>query len=125
MLDLFFGDTPSGWTRHTNLATVKVGLFTSDPGEAGGGTEVSGNNYSRISITNNSTNFAAASSGVKVNSVDFFSAVASGTWGSMTHWVLFDNAGNPLYYGSLGGTVTVANGDQVVIRAGNLIISED
>ena len=36
-----------GATAYTAPATLYVGLFTSNPGETGGGTEVSGGSYAR------------------------------------------------------------------------------
>jgi hypothetical protein len=54
----------------TNTATRPtawyVGLFTAAPSDTGGGTEVSGNGYARVAITNNATNFPARQYGIWV-----------------------------------------------------------
>ena len=51
-------------TTYTSVATVYVSLWTSDPTDAGSGTEVSGGSYARQAVT-----FGAPSSGVSTNSV--------------------------------------------------------
>ena len=60
-------------TSYTSPTTVYVGLYTSDPGEANTGTEVSGGSYARKSAT-----FNAPSNGVCTNSaaVEFDQATA-------------------------------------------------
>jgi len=46
-------------TTYTSVATVYVSLWTSDPTDAGSGTEVSGGSYARTAVT-----FGAPSNGV-------------------------------------------------------------
>jgi hypothetical protein len=96
-------------TTFTSPATVYAGLFTSDPTEAGTGTEVSGGSYARKAIT-----FAAPSNGVTTNSAaacEFDQA--TGSWGTITHFAIFDalTTGNMLYYGALTTSKTIASGD--------------
>ena len=57
-----------GTTTYTKPSAVYVGLFTVTPGEAGGGTEVTGGSYARQAAT-----FGAASSGATTNNsnIDF------------------------------------------------------
>ena len=52
-------------TSYTSPATVYVALFTSDPTDAGTGTELSGNGYARTAVT-----FGSPSNGVTTNSAD-------------------------------------------------------
>ena len=96
-------------TTYTSPATVYAGLFTSDPTDAGSGTEVSGGSYARKAIT-----FAAPSNGVTTNSAaacEFDQA--TGSWGTITHFGIFDarTTGNLLYHGALTASKTIASGD--------------
>jgi len=96
-------------TSYTSPATVYAGLFTSDPTDAGSGTEVSGGSYARKAIT-----FAAPSNGVTTNSAaacEFDQA--TGSWGTITHFGIFDalTTGNLLYHGALTTAKTIASGD--------------
>jgi hypothetical protein len=96
-------------TSYTSPATVYAALFTSDPTDAGSGTECTGSGYARKVIT-----FAAPSNGVTTNSaaaVEFDQATAS--WGTITHFGIFDalTSGNLLYHGALTTSKTIDSGD--------------
>lgn len=95
-------------TSYTSPATVYAGLFTSDPTDAGSGSEVSGGSYARKAIT-----FGAPSNGVSTNSAACEFDQATGSWGSITHFAIFDSltTGNMLYYGALTTSKTIASGD--------------
>jgi len=103
-------------TRPTNWY---VALYTAAPNDAGGGTEVSGNGYSRQSVT-----FAAATSGAgtTANTNDVVFTAAGGSWGTITHIGIFDasTAGNLLWHGSLTASKTVADGDTLQFSTGNI-----
>lgn len=109
-------------TAYTSPTTVYVALFTAAPGEAGGGTEVSGGGYARQAVT-----FSAPSAGSTSNSADITFPTATADWGTITHFAIFDasTGGNMLYYGQLTSSVTVNSGQQLTIPAGNLTISHD
>ena len=109
-------------TAYTSPTTVYVALFTAAPGEAGGGTEVSGGGYARQAVT-----FGAPSAGSTSNSADITFPTATANWGTITHFAIFDasTGGNMLYYGQLTSSVTVNSGQQLTIPAGNLTISHD
>ena len=96
-----------------------VGLFTAAPNDAGGGTEVSGNGYSRQSVT-----FDAATSGAGTtsNSGAVTFTAAGGAWGTITHIGIFDasTSGNLLWHGSLTVSKTVADGDTLQFAVGNI-----
>lgn len=127
VLDLFLGDVPAGYTRPAGLNTLQLALYTTSPGDATGGTEATGGGYARINITNNSTNFPAASAGSKSNGTEFSFTTFTGAVGTIVGWVLFDNSGNRLYWGDLAVAdqkAYVAN-DQFVVPVGLLVISED
>ena len=102
--------------------TVYLALYTSDPTPAKTGTEVNGGAYARKSIT-----FNAPNNGVAVSSLDVLFAVATASWGTVTHIGILDAAtnGNLLYYGALTNTKTIASADQLKIAAGDVSISLD
>lgn len=108
-------------------ATLYIGLFTAAPNADGtGGTEVTGGSYARAAITNNSTEFPAASGGTKsnANAIDF--APASADWGTIVAAVLFDalTGGNRYYFGNLTAARTVLNGDQFGFAATQAVFTE-
>jgi len=109
-----------GTTTYASAATIYVGLFTSAPGETGGGTEVSGGSYARQSAT-----FSAATNGSTTNNanVDYINMPAA----SVVSIGIFDAAtsGNMLLYGALTTPKTTDAGDTLRIASGSLTISID
>lgn len=104
---------------YTDPAAVYLALFTSDPGEAGGGSEVTGGSYARQAIT-----FAAASAGACASSADVvFSGMPAAT---VTHVAIFDasTAGNMLYYKALSPSITAALNDDITFPSGNITVTE-
>ena len=65
-------------TSYTSPTTVYVGLYTSDPTDAGSGTEVSGGSYARQSLS-----VTTASGGVVTSSADVTFPQATASWGSV------------------------------------------
>lgn len=108
-------------------ATLYFALYTSAPSDAGGGTEVTGGGYARVSKTNNLTNFPAASAGSKSNANDIDFGTASADWGTITHVAVLDAAssGNLLFWGALTASKTVQNGDGFKFLATKLVFSLD
>lgn len=91
ILDCFLRNQAAG-----QVATVYIGLFTTAPTDAGGGTEVSGNAYARRSIA-----FDAAVNGVTQNtSTISFPTATPGNWGTIVAAGIFDalTGGNLLYW---------------------------
>lgn len=118
VLDHFLGTAST-----TAPAAVYLALFTSDPTDAGSGTEVStsGTAYSRQSIA-----FSSASSGSTSNSADVeFSQATGSGFGTVTHFGIFDasSAGNLLFHGALTSSKTIDAGDVFKIASGNLSIT--
>jgi hypothetical protein len=112
--DLFFGGT-----SYTPPATYYLALFSAAPNEAGaGGTEITGGGYARLAITNNKTNFSAASGGVVTNALDLEFAASSGAYSAgITHAVLMDasTSGNMISGAiDLPATITINAANQVV-----------
>lgn len=96
-----------------------VALFTSATDDAAGGTEVSGNGYSRQSVT-----FDAATSGTGTTSnsnAPIFTA-AGGNWGTITHMAIYDNStgGNRLWHGPIAASKTIDDGDSLQFSIGNI-----
>ena len=114
LLDHFLGTTAY------TMPTVYVGLFTVAPGDAGGGTEVTGGSYARQTAA-----FTAASSGATSNSanIDFTGMPAATT----VAIALFDaiTSGNMLVHGTLTTNKTTDAGDTLRIATGDLDISID
>lgn len=106
---------------YTAPTTVYVGLFTSDPTDAGSGTEVSGGSYARQSVTFGT----AASSGSISNTAAVVFATASASWGTITHIGILDNStgGNLMYHGAVTTSKTISSGDTFSISIGNLTVS--
>lgn len=98
-----------------------VGLFTAAPGEAGGGTEVSGGSYARQAAT------FTVSGNLATNSAAIEWPTATGTWGTITDVAVFDalTSGNMLVYASLTSSKTIASGDVLRIPAGDLDVTLD
>lgn len=107
---------------YTSPTTVYVALFTSDPTDAGTGTEVSGGAYARQAVT-----FGAPSNGTCSNSADVLFPIATAAWGTITHIAIFDAAtgGNMLYSAPLTTSKTIASGDQLKVAAGDVTVSLD
>jgi hypothetical protein len=116
-----------GGPDYTRLANVHLALFTSAPNESGGGTEVTGGSYSRLSITNNSTNFPAAVNGQKTNGVAQTFPTATASWGTVTHWALMSAAsgGTILFFGALSTPKAIAATDSLTFGIGQLSITLD
>lgn len=108
-------------------ATVYLAAFTVTPSAAGGGTEVSGNNYSRKAITVNGTNFpnTVSGTGVKTLGGPFAFPTASGAWGTVVAWALMDasTAGNMLWWGLLPTSRAPLTGDTLTLDAGALSLT--
>lgn len=110
----------------TPAATLYVGLSTTTITDAGGNiTEPSGNNYSRVVVTNNATNFPASSGGAKANGIAFTFPVPSGSWGACIDFFISDAAsgGNIYGYGTLTTPQSPASGNTVEFPIGDLDIT--
>ena len=111
-----------GITSYTAPTTTYLALFTSDPTDAGTGTEVSGGSYARQSISWNTP-----SSGATTNSADVTFPQATANYGTVTHIGIYDasSAGNLLYHGALSASKSVETNDTFIVEAGDLSVSLD
>ena len=107
-------------TTYTSVATVYVSLWTSDPTDAGSGTEVSGGSYARTAVT-----FGAPANGVTTNNADVTFPTATGSWGTVG-WIGINDAatsGNLLYHTALDTSKQIDSGDIFKIASGNLSVT--
>jgi len=111
-------------TAYTTPGTsIYVALFTSDPTDAGTGTEVSGTSYARVQVT--AWDSPASRATANTNTITF--AQAGSNWGTVTHVGILDasSAGNLLFHGALTASKTVDSGVTFSIAAGALDITLD
>ena len=107
-------------TAYTAPTTVYVSLWTSDPTDAGSGTEVSGGSYARTAVT-----FGAPSNGASTNSADVTFPTATALWGTVG-WIGINDAatsGNLLYHSPLDTAKLIDSGDIFKITTGNLSVT--
>lgn len=109
-------------TAYTSPTTVYVALCTSTPTDSAAGTEVSGGSYARTAAS-----FSAASSGATANDSAVTFPTATGSWGTITHFEIWDasTSGNRLYWGALTTSKTPTSGDIVSFPIGDLDVTED
>lgn len=110
-------------------ATIYAAMYTVTPPAGGGGTEATAGGYVRTGLTNNLTNWPAASGGVKANGAAYAWAAASADWSSGTNMAgaaLLDAAtsGNELYFGDLTVPKPVKNGDTAQFAIGAISVTE-
>jgi hypothetical protein len=116
-------------TAYTAPSTWYVGLLTAGCSDSAAGTEVSGGSYARVGVASGTGNWAATSGGngttSNVNAITF--TTPTGSWGTVTHFGLYDaaSAGNLLVCQSLTTSKTINSGDTVSFPAGQLTFQID
>lgn len=125
-------DAVFGQTALPAIGTVYVALYTATPTDANAsGTEVTGGGYARVAVTNNVTNWPAASGTAptrKANGTAITFPAPTANWGTITSFAIYDasTAGNELAWGALTTNKTVNNGDAAPsFAAGALTIDLD
>lgn len=121
-------------------ATVYVALFTTGDNDADSSkVEVSGGSYARVAVTSALANWAGTQSagsttassgtgGTTSNNGAITFPAPTANWGSITGIGIYDasTGGNLLFYGALGTSKTVNNGDPAPsIVAGSLTLQID
>jgi hypothetical protein len=116
----------SEWTA---IATVYVALYTSNPGKADTGTELSsagGTAYLRQSVAFGAPSTVSAIETVS-NNADVTFPIATTDWGAITHIGIKNaadsSAGNLLWYGELTVSKTINTGDRLKFLSGDLIVN--
>lgn len=121
VLDHIFGK--GVYTPPTNIF---VALSTADPTDSGGSiAEPAGGSYARKSTA--PADWDAAASGALDNGNAITFVEATGDWGTITHFALFDalSAGNMLAHGALSASKAIDNGDTASFAVGDLDVSLD
>jgi hypothetical protein len=105
-------------TTATRPTAWYVALFTTNPTDAGSGTEVSGTNYARTAVTFTVTDDTAT------NSAAVTFAAAGSNWGTVSHIGVYDalSSGNLLFHGSVTTAKQIDSGDTFTISTSNLSI---
>jgi hypothetical protein len=105
---------------YTMPTNVYVGLSTGSFADDNSGTEITGNNYARVVAS-----FGAAASGTASNDAAIEFAAATGSWGSISHFGIFDasSSGNLLIHGAFTTAKTIASGDILKIPTGDLDVT--
>ena len=112
----------------TRPATLYIGLSTTTPTDAGANfTEPVGNGYARIAVTNDSTKWNSATSAnpsVKTNKVQLEFPEATGNWGTITHWGIFEvsTGGTCVDWAALELAKAISTGDVARFKAADLKI---
>mgnify|MGYP001243567082 FL=1 len=111
-----------GTAAFTAPSTVYIGLSTGSFADDNSGTELTGNNYARKAIA-----FDSAASGATDNTSAVEFAAATGSWGTVSHFGIFDAAssGNLLIHGAFSTGKAISSGDVLKIDAGDLDITAD
>jgi len=109
-----------GTGAYTMPTTVYVGLSTASFNDDNSGTELTGNNYAREAAA-----FTAAASGTTSNSAAVEFNAATGSWGTVSHFGLFDavSGGNLLIHGALTASKVIDTGDILKIAIGDMDIT--
>ena len=104
LLNLFFRGT-----SYTPPAHHYVGIYVGDPN--GAGSEVSGNAYTRILHDS----WTTATAGTLVNDGVIQFPIPTGSWGTVTHFAIFDVAtgGTPLWPGALNAVQSIGENNDV------------
>lgn len=119
--------------------SLYVALLTAAPSDAGGGTEVSGGSYARVTYASSLANWAgtqsagsttasSGTSGTTSNNNAITFPAPSANWGVVTHFGIYDasSGGNLLFWGALSQSKTINNGDAAPsFAAGQLSVQID
>lgn len=120
----------------TRPATWYIALFTAAPGEAGGGTEVTGGSYARVALAPGDANWlgthgtitgnSSGTSGLTANAVPVTFPTPTADWGNpVTHWGAFDasTGGNLWVQSPLTVPIPILNGfGATVFPIGSLVV---
>lgn len=108
-------------------ATVYIALITTAPSNANGTSivEVFGGSYARVAVTNNDTNWPAASGRSKSNGTTVTFPTSTGSWGTVVGAAFYDaaSAGNFLGYAALSSSQTIGSGITPQFAAGAITVT--
>lgn len=115
-----------GGTALTLPGTVWVGLSTTTISNSAAPTEPGAGSYARVSVTNNATQWPAATGNTpasKKNANVITFPVSTASWGTVTDAFIADavTAGNVLFFGALTSSVNVNAAGFTLSFAGNAL----
>lgn len=113
-----------GLTAFTPPANLYLALFTAAPTDDGGGTEVSGTAYTRLTLANNTTIWPVVTNGEKTLAAAASFPEALSNWGTVVAVALFDasTGGNMLVHNTIT-PVAINQNDVMRVPAGTAGIS--
>lgn len=109
-------------------ATLYIALSTTTPTEAGGNFTEPSDGYDRKSVAAADMDAATvADPSVKDNGAELAFPQATGSWGTVTYFGIYDaaTAGNLTLAGALSASKTIDNGDTAKFEAGDMDITLD
>jgi hypothetical protein len=114
-----------GLAPYTPEATLYIGLMTAvADAEVPTLTEVTGGSYARLAVTNDGTSWYRSGQ-ILMNSGILSFVAASASWGTVTHWGIFDSpsGGDALIVGPLTNSVAVGIGATPRIAADKIQVN--
>jgi len=89
-----------------------------------------GGSYARVTVDNDKTTWSAASGGALSNAIVFTFPQATGDWGTITHFAIWDHATataavNLIAHGALSTIKAIDNGDTARFAIGELDVTLD
>lgn len=119
-LELEILDHVLGTGAYTHPSTVYLGLSVASMAEDASGTELSGSAYARQSMA-----FAAASSGSAATNATITFPTATGSWGTVAYWSIWDasSSGNMLIHGAFTASKAIGTGDILRVNSGDLTVT--
>lgn len=107
------------WVRSIAMPATPVSLllalYNTDPLDDNTGTEVSGAGYSRQPITLSAPVSIVGTGSTTKNSGVIVFGPATGDWGSVTHWAIYDNTGAFLFHGAFLAAKFIQTGDSYTV----------
>ena len=122
ILDYLLGNTATGF------ANVEIGLSPDSSFNEDSFTEVSGNGYARVAVSNNKTTWGNASGGALTKSIDFtFPTASGGDWGNVYVAMVFEPATNNLlcWANITGAPKNITDGDTFTLTSGGVSFTAD
>lgn len=119
-LELEILDHVLGTGSYTHPSTVYLGLSVGSMAEDASGTELSGSAYARQSMA-----FAAASGGSAATNATITFPTATGSWGTVAYWSIWDAAssGNMLIHGVFTASKAITTGDILRVNSGDITVT--
>lgn len=120
LMDQLFKGTAYTWP------TIYVALSTANPlADNSGMAEPTGNNYARVATATGDWNACVLGTGQTSNANAITFPQASGSWGTITYFALFDasSGGNQLGAGALTASKAIGANDTLSFAAGALTIT--